>query len=423
MNSIIDSDEQAKVINAPVGDDLLVVAGAGSGKTYTMTRRIINLIQRGVAPERILGLTFTRKAAGELSERVAAAVLDGRNRGEDAMFLKPSVYTYDAFFQTIVRQYGLLVGFDQNTQPLSAAGAMQLANDVIDRHLNEYLSMDDGEIGSLRSLASGTLELSNAINSAMIGGDCVSVDEAIERIRRWDEAFIERVRRAIGDETMPDGERCVKIPVRKDDTKEETWRKNLDKVRDKLHQNCVFHCGQLITTAERRELLLNLVADYTAEKRRLNMAEFGDFTVAKSMSKFFDMLDSRDKLTRTIIYNLNPRDNELVATMLGNFQDGRYGAGKIQFGSGWWFLDQKDGMEKQMNALSTLGLLSRFVGMLTDSRSFLSYPRHEYFRRTLCNLLGNDIEQGLLPASEIDFIGREIVEGICYRNAKNFFKF
>ncbi len=119
----------------------------------------------------------------------------------------------------------------------------------------------------------------------------------------------------------------------------------------------------------------------------------GDFTVAKKMSRFLDMLASRDKLTKTIIYNLNPRDNELVATMLGNFQDGRYGAGKIQFGSGWWFLDQKDGMEKQMNALSVLGLLSRFVGMLTDSRSFLSYPRHEYFRRTLCNLVGNDIEK------------------------------
>ena len=138
----------------------------------------------------------------------------------------------------------------------------------------------------------------------------------------------------------------------------------------------------------------------------------GDFTVGKSMAKFFDMLDREDKLTKTIIYNLNPRDNELVATMIGNFQDGRYGAGKIQFGSGWWVLDQKDGMEKQMNALSTLGLLSRFVGMLTDSRSFLSYPRHEYFRRTLCNLVGNDIENGLLPASEIDFIGREIIEGI-----------
>ncbi len=147
----------------------------------------------------------------------------------------------------------------------------------------------------------------------------------------------------------------------------------------------------------------------------------GDFTVAKNMSKFLNMLASQDKLAKTIIYNLNPRDNEVVATMLGNFQDGSV-AGKIQFGSGWWFLDQKDGMEKQMNALSVLGLLSRFVGMLTDSRSFLSYPRHEYFRRTLCNLLGNDIENGLLPASEIDFIG-EMVEGISYRNAKKFFNF
>lgn len=149
----------------------------------------------------------------------------------------------------------------------------------------------------------------------------------------------------------------------------------------------------------------------------------GDFTVAKKMSKFLDKLASRDKLGKTIIYNLNPRDNELVATMLGNFQDGRYGAGKIQFGSGWWFLDQKDGMEKQMNALSNLGLLSRFVGMLTDSRSFLSYPRHEYFRRTLCNLIGGDVEAGLLPASELDFIGKEIVAKVCYGNAKEYFKF
>ena len=149
----------------------------------------------------------------------------------------------------------------------------------------------------------------------------------------------------------------------------------------------------------------------------------GDFTVGRKMSRFLDKLASRDKLGKTIIYNLNPRDNELVATMLGNFQDGRYGAGKIQFGSGWWFLDQKDGMEKQMTALSNLGLLSRFVGMLTDSRSFLSYPRHEYFRRTLCNLLGNDIEKGLLPASEMDFIGKEIVAKVCYGNAKEYFKF
>ncbi len=149
----------------------------------------------------------------------------------------------------------------------------------------------------------------------------------------------------------------------------------------------------------------------------------GDKSVARSMAKFFDRLDVSDQLARTIIYNLNPADNEMVATMIGNFQDGRYGAGKIQFGSGWWFLDQKDGIEKQLNSLSSLGLLSRFVGMLTDSRSFVSYSRHEYFRRILCNLVGQDIEKGLLPASELEFIGREIIEGVCYKNAKDYFKF
>ena len=112
----------------------------------------------------------------------------------------------------------------------------------------------------------------------------------------------------------------------------------------------------------------------------------GDFTVAKNMRRFLDKLDINDKLTKTIIYNLNPQDNELIATMIGNFQDGSM-AGKMQFGSGWWFLDQKTGMEAQLNSLSNLGLLSRFVGMLTDSRSFTSYQRHEYFRRILCNLM------------------------------------
>jgi glucuronate isomerase len=147
----------------------------------------------------------------------------------------------------------------------------------------------------------------------------------------------------------------------------------------------------------------------------------GTFTTAKAMSKFLNRLDTDNKLAKTILYNLNPADNEVIATMIGNFQDGSV-AGKMQFGSGWWFLDQKDGMEKQMNSLSVLGLLSRFVGMLTDSRSFLSYPRHEYFRRTLCNLLGNDVEQGLLPYDEIEFIGK-MVEDISYYNAKNYFGF
>ncbi len=147
----------------------------------------------------------------------------------------------------------------------------------------------------------------------------------------------------------------------------------------------------------------------------------GDFTVAKNMSRFLDKLDINNKLTKTIIYNLNPKDNDLIATMIGNFQDGSM-AGKMQFGSGWWFLDQKTGMEAQLNSLSNLGLLSRFVGMLTDSRSFTSYPRHEYFRRILCNLIGNDVEKGLLPASEMEFIGK-MVEDISYNNAKNFFNF
>lgn len=143
--------------------------------------------------------------------------------------------------------------------------------------------------------------------------------------------------------------------------------------------------------------------------------------VALSLSRFFNSLERVNSLAKSIIYNLNPRDNYLIASMIANFQDGSV-PGKIQFGSGWWFLDQKDGMEDQMNILSTQGLLSRFVGMLTDSRSFVSYPRHEYFRRILCNLIGKDVENGLLPSFEMDFLGK-MVEGICYYNAKRYFNF
>jgi len=146
----------------------------------------------------------------------------------------------------------------------------------------------------------------------------------------------------------------------------------------------------------------------------------GDFEIAKPLSKLLDRLDMNNQLTKTILYNLNPRDNELIATMTGNFQDGSL-PGKMQFGSAWWFLDQKDGMEKQINSLSNLGLLSRFVGMLTDSRSFLSYARHEYFRRTLCNLLGIDIENGEIP-NDMNWLG-QMVEDICFNNARNYFAF
>jgi glucuronate isomerase len=146
----------------------------------------------------------------------------------------------------------------------------------------------------------------------------------------------------------------------------------------------------------------------------------GDYAVAIPTSRFLDRLDKEGKLAKTILYNLNPADNEVMATMIGNFQDGTV-PGKIQWGSGWWFLDQKNGMEKQLNALSNLGLLSRFVGMLTDSRSLLSYPRHEYFRRVLCNLIGNDVENGELPDDK-NWLGK-IVEDICYNNARNYFNF
>ncbi len=144
----------------------------------------------------------------------------------------------------------------------------------------------------------------------------------------------------------------------------------------------------------------------------------GDFSQARALSKFLDRLDVNNKLTKTILYNLNPAHTELMATMAGNFNDGSF-AGKIQFGSAWWFLDTNDGMTKQINALSNMGLLSRFVGMLTDSRSFLSYPRHEYFRRLLCDLLGTEIENGELP-NDISWIGK-VVQDICFNNAKNYF--
>ena len=144
----------------------------------------------------------------------------------------------------------------------------------------------------------------------------------------------------------------------------------------------------------------------------------GDFSQARALAKFLNRLDQNNQLAKTILYNLNPADNEVMATMIGNFNDGSM-AGKIQWGSGWWFLDQKDGMVRQMNALSNMGLLSRFVGMITDSRSFLSYPRHEYFRRILCNLFGEEVEAGELP-NDIEWIGK-IIGDICFHNARRYF--
>lgn len=170
-----------------------------------------------------------------------------------------------------------------------------------------------------------------------------------------------------------------------------------------------FHMGAIRNNNKRK--MLELGAD-------TGWDSIGNSLDAKALTKFLDGLDADNMLAKTIIYNLNPADNAIMATMTGNFNDGSY-PGKVQWGSAWWFLDQKDGMEQQLNTLSNMGLLSRFVGMLTDSRSFLSYPRHEYFRRILCNLFGNDIENGELP-NDIAWTGK-VIQDICYNNAKRYF--
>jgi glucuronate isomerase len=172
-----------------------------------------------------------------------------------------------------------------------------------------------------------------------------------------------------------------------------------------------FHLGALRNVSTRMRTTLGPDTGFDS---------IGDWNHALPLARYLDRLDQEDQLAATILYNLNPRDNAMLATMIGNFNDGSK-AGKMQWGSGWWFLDQKDGMEKQLNALSNMGLLAHFVGMLTDSRSFLSFPRHEYFRRILCNLLGREVENGELP-NDLELIGG-MVQNICYHNAKAYFGF
>jgi glucuronate isomerase len=170
-----------------------------------------------------------------------------------------------------------------------------------------------------------------------------------------------------------------------------------------------FHFGALRNNSSRMYAALGADTGFDA---------MGDFEIARSLVRFFDRLDSKDKLARTVLYTLNPRDNELAASILGSFQHGSV-SGKMQLGSAWWFNDQIDGMTRQIEALSNIGLISQFVGMLTDSRSFLSYPRHEYFRRLVCDLFGRDVEAGLLPA-DIPHLGG-IVRDICWNNAVRYF--
>lgn len=220
---------------------------------------------------------------------------------------------------------------------------------------------------------------------------------------------------------------------------EDYTEKGLEKIFDKVRNNEAVDPGQQLVFASG---MLDILAEWDADKgwvqqfhlgamRNNNTAKLselgpdtgwdsiGDFRQGRGLSKFLDRLNKRGKLAKTILYNLNPSDNELFAAMAGNFNEGSE-PGKIQYGSGWWFLDQKDGMTRQLNALSNLGLISRFIGMLTDSRSFLSFPRHEYFRRILCNIFGSEIENGELPG-DIEWTGM-IIRDICYNNASRYFK-
>ena len=202
-----------------------------------------------------------------------------------------------------------------------------------------------------------------------------------------------------------------KITQREEDNYQSYLLYHLAKGYDQRNWTMQFHLGAIRNNNVR--LQRKIGADVGCDS-------IGDYVQATNLSAFLNRMDSEDSLAKTILYNLNPADNEVFATMAGNFNDGSI-RGKIQWGTAWWFLDQKDGMEKQINALSNMGLLSCFLGMLTDSRSFLSFPRHEYFRRILCNLIGEDVEKGLLP-NDINWLGK-MVGDICYYNANEYFEF
>lgn len=251
------TSEQQGFITVSPTSDVLVVAGAGSGKTTTMTDRIVYLIGHGVPAERILGLTFTNKAAGELRERVAVTVAQATGNNAESMFLKPTISTYDAFFRSLVEQYGLLVGFDQNTQLISTAGATELAVQAASLHMDELIDVFSSLDYSDNGVVALTLSLSNAIGNAMIGGKCSSYDEAIARIRTWDQAFIERLTQEI-EGKLPDENTPARSP----------------------EQKCAKRCAELLTVAQKRELLLTLVEEFVHLKRERNMAEFSDYTIA-----------------------------------------------------------------------------------------------------------------------------------------------
>lgn len=298
------SVEQKNVIEAPINQDVLIVAGAGSGKTYTMTRRVIHLIKSKVPPESILGLTFTNKAAAELLSRVSAEVsASGANGSNGAKsFLKPEVMTYDAFFQSIVRRYGLLVGFNQNTMPLSDAGAMEIIKSIIGKYLDnpQNNAKNLSKLYNFDTLCADVINLCAEISCSMIGVDsigatCSSVPQAVQKIREWNNEFAKHLKNVIADKKVesPLSAKAPAIPKYKKVKKtagmseEDALKASAEKFKDACKSyekywddSCLQFCINLYNACLKRDVLLDLVLQFDAEKKRVNMAQFSDFTIA-----------------------------------------------------------------------------------------------------------------------------------------------
>lgn len=296
--------EQKNVIEAPINQDVLIVAGAGSGKTYTMTRRVIHLIKSKVPPESILGLTFTNKAAAELLSRVSAEVsASGANGASGAKsFLKPEVMTYDAFFQSIVRRYGLLVGFNQNTMPLSDAGAMEIIKSIIGKYLDnpQNNAKNLSKLYNFDTLCADVINLCSEISCSMIGVDsvgatCSSVPQAVQKIREWNNEFAKHLKNVIADKKVesPLSAKAPAIPKYKKVKKtagmseQDVEKASAEKFKDACKNyekywddSCLQFCINLYNACLKRDILLDLVLQFDAEKKRVNMAQFSDFTIA-----------------------------------------------------------------------------------------------------------------------------------------------
>ncbi|EPI45535.1 UvrD/REP helicase [Gardnerella vaginalis JCP8151A] len=298
------SVEQKNVIEAPINQDVLIVAGAGSGKTYTMTRRVIHLIKSKVPPESILGLTFTNKAAAELLSRVSAEVSASGASGANGAksFLKPEVMTYDAFFQSIVRRYGLLVGFNQNTMPLSDAGAMEIIKSIIGKYLDnpQNNAKNLSKLYNFDTLCADVINLCAEISCSMIGIDsvgatCSSVPQAVQKIREWNNEFAKHLKNVIADKKVesPLSAKAPAIPKYKKVKKtagmseQDVEKASAEKFKDACKNyekywddSCLQFCINLYNACLKRDILLDLVLQFDAEKKRVNMAQFSDFTIA-----------------------------------------------------------------------------------------------------------------------------------------------